>query len=266
MAQRLLRECRAVRASHGQTISETVSMKKPPTGEPYAGKPPVRFGGRGRRKPIPTPIRERLAKHNIVTRSARRFSPGSRIFARTSCSLVRDTSGHLFLKRVLPAARRGPRRIGRFQIIEHDLALVAVERRHVVPLGHPVERVVPLPTRLPLLGDELEAVAGRAGIEGLVASGPGRIVLRLLVARREGRRLRESGRRREHEQRRQTENEEISTAHDALYFVMAGLVPAIQVFAPSTKTAVDARDKPGHDGARRIYATRIATRCSGLPP
>jgi len=31
-------------------------MKKPPTGEPYAGKPPVRFGGRGRRKPIPTPI------------------------------------------------------------------------------------------------------------------------------------------------------------------------------------------------------------------
>jgi hypothetical protein len=22
-------------------------MKKPPTGEPYAGKPPVRFGGRG---------------------------------------------------------------------------------------------------------------------------------------------------------------------------------------------------------------------------
>ena len=35
---------------------ETASMKKPPTGEPYAGKPPVRFGGRGRRKPIPTPI------------------------------------------------------------------------------------------------------------------------------------------------------------------------------------------------------------------
>ena len=31
-------------------------MRKPPTGEPYAGKPPVRFGGRGRRKSIPTPI------------------------------------------------------------------------------------------------------------------------------------------------------------------------------------------------------------------
>src|ERR1700729_2212911 len=57
MAKCLFRECRAVRASHSLAISETVSMKKPPTGEPYAGKPPVRFGGRGRRKPIPTPIR-----------------------------------------------------------------------------------------------------------------------------------------------------------------------------------------------------------------
>ena len=56
VARMLLRECQAVRASHGLAISETVSMKKPPTGEPYAGKPPVRFGGRGRCKPIPTPI------------------------------------------------------------------------------------------------------------------------------------------------------------------------------------------------------------------
>ena len=39
----LLRECRAVPASHRLAISETVSMKKPPTGEPYAGKPPVRL-------------------------------------------------------------------------------------------------------------------------------------------------------------------------------------------------------------------------------
>jgi hypothetical protein len=28
---------------------------------------------------------------------------------------------------------------------------------------------------------------------------------------------------------------------------MAGLVPAIHVFAASTKKGVDARDKPGHD-------------------
>ena len=43
----LLRECQAGRVSHRLASSETVSMKKPPTGEPYAGKPPVRFGGRG---------------------------------------------------------------------------------------------------------------------------------------------------------------------------------------------------------------------------
>ena len=31
-------------------------MRTPPTGEPYAGQPPVRFGGRGGRQPFPTPI------------------------------------------------------------------------------------------------------------------------------------------------------------------------------------------------------------------
>src|SRR5271156_5153748 len=34
-------------------------MRKPSTGEPYAGKPPVRFGGRGGAKAFPTPIRLR---------------------------------------------------------------------------------------------------------------------------------------------------------------------------------------------------------------
>ncbi len=33
-------------------------MRKPPTGEPYAGKPHVRFGGRGGLRPFPTPISE----------------------------------------------------------------------------------------------------------------------------------------------------------------------------------------------------------------
>ena len=41
------RGCRVVRSQSSLGQSETVSMKKPPTGEPYAGKPPVRFGGRG---------------------------------------------------------------------------------------------------------------------------------------------------------------------------------------------------------------------------
>ena len=40
-----------VRVSHDPASSETVSMQKPPTGEPYAGKPPVRFGGRGGDEP-----------------------------------------------------------------------------------------------------------------------------------------------------------------------------------------------------------------------
>jgi hypothetical protein len=32
-------------------------MRKPPTGEPCAGELHARFGGRGRRKPFPTPIK-----------------------------------------------------------------------------------------------------------------------------------------------------------------------------------------------------------------
>jgi len=35
-------------------------MRKPPTGEPCAGEPHARFGGRGRRKPFPTPINRDL--------------------------------------------------------------------------------------------------------------------------------------------------------------------------------------------------------------
>ena len=31
-------------------------MRKLPTGEPCAGEPHARFGGRGRREPFPTPI------------------------------------------------------------------------------------------------------------------------------------------------------------------------------------------------------------------
>ena len=34
------------------------SWVRPPTGEPDAGDPQVRFGGRGRRKPLPTPIND----------------------------------------------------------------------------------------------------------------------------------------------------------------------------------------------------------------
>jgi len=37
-------------------FSEPIPMRKPPTGEPCAGEPHARFGGRGGRKPFPTPI------------------------------------------------------------------------------------------------------------------------------------------------------------------------------------------------------------------
>ena len=53
--QRLLRGRRAVRASHGLAGREMLPMRKPPTGEPCAGKPHARFGGRGG-DAVPTPI------------------------------------------------------------------------------------------------------------------------------------------------------------------------------------------------------------------
>src|SRR5215831_1790048 len=34
-------------------------MRKLPTGEPCAGEPPARFGGRGGREPFPTPIKRK---------------------------------------------------------------------------------------------------------------------------------------------------------------------------------------------------------------
>src|SRR5215510_15121080 len=37
-------------------VGEPIPMRKPPTGEPCAGEPHARFGGRGRPEPFPTPI------------------------------------------------------------------------------------------------------------------------------------------------------------------------------------------------------------------
>src|SRR6266700_2869100 len=47
LAQCVLRPSRAARTPHRLADRETLPMRKLPTGEPYAGKPPVRFGGRG---------------------------------------------------------------------------------------------------------------------------------------------------------------------------------------------------------------------------
>ena len=52
-------------------------MRKQPTGEPVAGKPHTGFGGRGRRKPFPTPIQRnihRTALRDILARPALKSS------------------------------------------------------------------------------------------------------------------------------------------------------------------------------------------------
>ena len=55
MAKCILRKPGTVH--HGSSPpSEPIPMRKPPTGEPCAGKPHARFGGRGGLKSFPTPI------------------------------------------------------------------------------------------------------------------------------------------------------------------------------------------------------------------
>src|SRR5688572_30527567 len=50
LAQSLLCRARAVVSGNGSSLGLSILAKvKPPTGEPYAGDPPVRFGGRGSR-------------------------------------------------------------------------------------------------------------------------------------------------------------------------------------------------------------------------
>ena len=69
--------------SSGASISE----KRPLTGKPDAGNPPVRFGGRGRvQSPAPTPIKTRRFFGGVGARDASwsaerqfRFGPGTRL-------------------------------------------------------------------------------------------------------------------------------------------------------------------------------------------
>ena len=78
MAKCFLRECRAVRSTHSLAISETVSMKKPPTGKPCAGKPPARFGGRGGES------------HSDPYRDGYRFEAGVRTVRKKSVDKLKD--------------------------------------------------------------------------------------------------------------------------------------------------------------------------------
>jgi len=54
-------------------IGASIPMRKQPTGEPVAGKPHTGFGGRGWRKPFPTPILRPEA--DVATRSNHEIEP-----------------------------------------------------------------------------------------------------------------------------------------------------------------------------------------------
>src|SRR4029453_8328668 len=107
----------------------------------------------------------------------------------------------LFLKRVLPPAR-SPRGEHRLEIVEQHLAVAIIRPRHVVPLRHPVQRVVPLPARLSLLRNNLESMTGNAGIKRLLAAGGVGIILRAFIARGERARLGGGGTRRKRRRER----------------------------------------------------------------
>ena len=63
-------------------------MRKPPTGEPCAGKPPARFGGRGGREPFPTPMHRIRGSHHHYRYPNR---PGTVTVAAHSGTIKRKT-------------------------------------------------------------------------------------------------------------------------------------------------------------------------------
>src|ERR1051326_3601281 len=71
-------------------------------------------------------------------------------------------------KRVLPPPRIGALGEGFLQVVEDLLAVLALYVRHVMALDHPGEALVPAVARHSLGGDQLEAVAGGAEVEGIV--------------------------------------------------------------------------------------------------
>src|SRR5262245_54673943 len=49
-------------------VGEPIPMRKPPTGEPCAGEPHARFGGRGRPEPFPPPIGFSVVRMGVYRR------------------------------------------------------------------------------------------------------------------------------------------------------------------------------------------------------
>src|SRR5690625_3563762 len=73
-------------------MRETSPMRKPPTGEPYAGKPHVRFGGRGGES-LPDPYssarKQRTSWPSFIFRSC-----GSEVRQDSSTALQRSAKRH----------------------------------------------------------------------------------------------------------------------------------------------------------------------------
>src|SRR4051794_1869725 len=86
MAKCLLRRTGVNLLSLNPSKSGQCSSRAPLTGEPDAGNPPVRFGGRGRAKPpVPTPIyrrslRDKMANRRAITEYLRLEEPPAQRF------------------------------------------------------------------------------------------------------------------------------------------------------------------------------------------
>ena len=90
MAPCLLRRTGVNLLSFNPSQSGQCSPRDPLTGKPDAGKPPVRFGGRGRgQPPVPTPIRVEHADYSRARRSSR-WKINS--FGRRACSFMNSSS------------------------------------------------------------------------------------------------------------------------------------------------------------------------------
>ena len=74
-----------------------------------------------------------------------------------------------------------PRSESARQIVENLVAVLALYVRHVVAVDHPGQALVPTLARHALRRHDLEAVARRAEVEGVVPTGMGRILLRALL-------------------------------------------------------------------------------------
>ncbi len=147
---------------------------------------PRRPAKRAAPAPVPNSQKLRLRSRNSVgvsTSTSEMFERSRlRTCSRLASGLRHGATRSTRREGILPAAagRGRARRKRRFEIIEHDLLLLGRQQRHLVLVVHPLQTIFPLPARHALLGDELEVVTRRAGIERVVAAGTGGKLLGVL--------------------------------------------------------------------------------------